>query len=167
MMIPVNEKVHTDFWERVSAGADDACWDWIGGKKPPGYGTLLIGGRGGKLYLAHRVSYTLAFGSIPKGEGFHGTVVRHSCDNVSCVNPKHLFLGTQADNVKDSLVRNRYSRGSNHPGAKLTENDVAEMRELMDWGFMQRVVAKAYGVSYMVCWNIRHGYKWRHVDSGT
>jgi hypothetical protein len=61
--------------------------------------------------LAHRVSWVLHNGDIPEGEGWHGTVVMHKCDNPKCVNPEHLMLGTQSDNVKDMIVKNRKVAG--------------------------------------------------------
>ncbi len=80
---------------RVTPG----CWLWTAGKTGPGYGQLLLGS---KPMLAHRYSYELYVGSIPKG-----MVVRHKCDTRSCVNPDHLELGTVADNNRDMIDRGR------------------------------------------------------------
>lgn len=93
------------------------CWNWAGAKNKKGYGTI-CGEINGKRYvpigqnmLAHRVSWILFRGDIPDGEGAHGTVVMHQCDNPGCVNPKHLMLGTQAENVVDMDKKGRHVVG--------------------------------------------------------
>ena len=97
------------FNSRFEVDPVSGCWNWIGSTNKKGYG--LIGGEiNGKRYapkgrrmLAHRVSWVIHNGDIPDSDAAHGTVVRHSCDNPKCVNPAHLLLGTQADNVKDMI----------------------------------------------------------------
>lgn len=106
------------FFSRVKVDEKTGCWNWTGTPSPDGYG--LIGGEiGGVRYapagtrlLAHRVSWIIHNGAIPESDAYHGTVVRHSCDNRLCVNPKHLMLGTQADNVQDMLDRGRKVSGT-------------------------------------------------------
>jgi len=88
---------HIRFWNRVKK--TNKCWLWLGYKDPNGYGNLNIGG---KAYLTHRVSYYIHFGSIPKG-----MEICHHCDNPSCVNPKHLFLGTHKDNMHDAIKKEK------------------------------------------------------------
>ena len=89
------------------------------GKTPKGYGRIagvVIDGvrhtERERAMLAHRASWLLYCGPIPKGEGAHGTVVMHKCDNPACVNPHHLALGTQADNVRDMIQKGRKVSGT-------------------------------------------------------
>ena len=91
------------FFEKVKKG--DGCWEWTANKNNKGYG--MLGGpktpdRKGRLMLAHRVSYRLAYGGIPKGKW-----VLHRCDNPGCVNPDHLFLGNNVANVRDMHSKGR------------------------------------------------------------
>ena len=84
--------------------ASDCHW-FTGFKDSSGYGQI----RGpGKLLKAHRVAYELYVGSIPNGDGYHGMCVLHKCDNPSCINPDHLFLGTHQDNMDDKVNKNRH-----------------------------------------------------------
>jgi hypothetical protein len=87
-----------DFWEYVQK--TDGCWHWLGGKDGKGYGAYWDGF---KVWIASRYSYTLAYGEIPKG-----LCVLHSCDNRSCVNPSHLWLGTRTDNANDRDRKGRH-----------------------------------------------------------
>lgn len=99
------------FWPKVNK--TDTCWLWTGARAS-GYGTIGAGGYKGKMLSAHRVSYELAYGKFdPK------LYVLHKCDVKLCVNPEHLFLGTQQDNVDDMIAKGRkvvgYLEGKRHP----------------------------------------------------
>jgi hypothetical protein len=101
------ENIAKKFWENVDVRGDNDCWPWklIPGKN--GYGLVT-------LYkfkqTAHRVSYELHYGPPPELPGSHGTCVMHKCDNRICVNPNHLMIGTQADNLRDMYAKGRDGR---------------------------------------------------------
>ena len=94
------------FWSAVPLRPEVGCWEWRRSRKPFGYGQVREGDSKSPLLLAHRVSWELANGRrlLP------GEVVRHKCDNPSCVRPEHLEIGTHADNVRDCINRGRARR---------------------------------------------------------
>ena len=94
-------------WRQVDCRGDDECWLWTAKSVVTGYGVLSSGGRDKPKILAHRAAWEVINGSIPDGEGHHGTVVMHTCDNRLCCNPAHLRLGSQADNVRDMDEKGR------------------------------------------------------------
>ena len=87
------------------------CWEWIGSCNKDGYGQFRIGG---KLYRVHRVIWALKYGKIPRG-----LLVLHSCDNPRCCRPKHLFLGTQIQNVQDCILKGRFKTAADKNRLKL------------------------------------------------
>lgn len=146
----------SDFYARVRIGADDECWPWLGPVDTRGYGHLRYDGR---IWRAHRLSYTLNKGPIPKGDGPHGTVVMHACDNKRCCNPKHLSLGTHADNMADMARKGRAHRhaGTDNGRAVLTPAQVAE---IMADSRGTRTIAKDYPVSRAAIQRIKSGKSW-------
>ena len=100
-------EVAESFSERYVVDEVSGCWNWAGGISNHGYGVLYAP----KKALAHRFSWLIHRGDIPRGDGYHGTVVMHVCDNRRCVNPDHLRLGSQADNVQDMLDKGRKVSG--------------------------------------------------------
>jgi len=133
-----------------SSGGDNACWPWRGTIMSMGYG--MKGSR-----LAHRFVFETLVRPLNPGE-----CVLHRCDNPPCVNPLHLFPGTQADNVADMHAKGRARKrglpGESHHQAKLTGADVAAIRASTE---PQRVLARRFGVGQSQVWRIKHGRSWR------
>lgn len=164
----------TRFMAKVNK-KEDGCWNWIGSTDRKGYGKLSIGNgrkpdgtRGNSMVSAHRVAYELFIGPIPAAAGFHGTCVLHKCDNPSCVNPEHLFLGSNADNVHDMDAKgrrvNRQALGSAHGNAKLTEAKVIAIHQLIKSNTKtQTEIALEFGVCLATVNHIAKGRLWSHV----
>lgn len=141
------------FWARVQKGVDDDCWIWCGPiHKARGYGSASLGGR---PTPAHRASWMVHNGVIPAD-----VFVLHRCDNPPCVNPKHLFLGTNQDNYDDRDAKNRVRHGSRHPRAKLTEELVIQIRTSNE---KDSVWAKRLGMHSTAIRDARIGKKWKRV----
>jgi hypothetical protein len=152
--LPLEQKLLT---KAVQKGK---CLIWIGQKDPKGYGRLRLNG---KLQRAHRLMYELHNGPIE-----HGHVVLHSCDNPSCINPKHLSVGTQLENVHDMLAKGRANkmRGERHAKSKLTAEQVREIRRRYipgKYGHGAHALAKEYGVSKPTIQAILNGESWTHI----
>jgi hypothetical protein len=159
------------FWQKVDRGDGNGCWLWRGGANPGTYGA---GSLEGRHMGAHRIAWILAHGEIPDG-----LFVCHHCDTPRCVNPSHLFLGTSKQNMVDCANKGRtlrgdrhyarreafrLARGEAHGSAKLTEQDVRQIRAL----YMPRVLgyqalATRYGVGVTAIWAIVTRRTWTHV----
>lgn len=141
------------------SNGEDACHVWTGTVKnrpPNNYGSIK---HGGKRILAHRLSWEIAYGKPPDGN------VLHRCDNPLCVNPRHLYIGTQSDNMRDVVERKRrvYARGSHHAQSKLSEREARQI--LLCKGQEERsVTAKRYGVSYALVYLIQERIRWAHLS---
>lgn len=145
------------FWSKVDPSGD--CWLWTAHIKPQGYGQFTVAK--GRFYGAHQVAYVLVRGPIEAGLS-----VCHRCDNPPCVNPDHLFLGTQSDNAFDMLAKGRARRvrGTDHPSARLTEADVRAIRAAPAFPGRNKTLAARYGVSTRAIWCVITGATWAHVD---
>lgn len=138
------------------------CKEHAGAINPGGYGVVR---HQGKSQLAHRVAYCEFHGiSITR---IKGLVIRHECDNRKCVEPLHLRVGTQADNVRDMMSRNRHRytpapvrSGTAHTGAKLNYSKVREIRSAYANGAKQRVLAHEFGVSQSLISYVVNGKGW-------
>ncbi len=129
------------FWSKVAITADDEqCWLWLAGCFHSGYGSF---GFNGKVQRAHRVSWQLTYGEIPET-----LQVLHTCDNPLCVNPHHLFLGTDQINSDDKLSKGRQVRGQKHARSKIANKDVAQVRKLYsEGGISQYKLASKFGIT--------------------
>jgi hypothetical protein len=133
------------FWEKVDRRSADECWEWMAALHSTGYGVIGRGGRKDGIVRAHRLSWEIHFGPVPDG-----LFVLHRCDNRPCVNPRHLFVGTNQDNVDDMHAKGRDTRGEKCPWAKLTAEQVDAIRsEYVPWSraASHTALGKKYGVS--------------------
>ena len=133
----------------------DTCWLWLGWINIWGYGILW---RKGKRVWLHRLAWERTKGPIPVG-----MKVLHHCDNPACVNPSHLFLGTDADNMHDKIKKNRQARGEGIGNAKLTVVKVREIKEAIARGLSQRTLARLYKVNHTTISDIGLNRTWREV----
>ncbi len=153
--------VKARFEAKFVRGGPDECWIWTAAKDRYGYGRMWIPRQNrGALAGAHRIAWALANqAEIPEG-----LLVLHRCDSPPCVNPNHLFLGTQADNMADKVAKNRQSRiarkGESHGSAKLMETQVVAI--FYD-PRPHAQIAGDFGVSRGQVWGIKAGRTWRHL----
>jgi hypothetical protein len=154
----------TDLRTRFSAYVEKIpfveCWIWSGPSDKKGYGRLKVAP--GRALSAHRVSWEMANGPIPKGRGYHGTCVLHRCDNPPCVNPAHLFLGTSGDNMADKTQKGRQSKGDGFINSKLTAVAVREILASVETGV---TLARRFGVKPPAISKVRRGHGWKHVKT--
>jgi len=149
--------IESRFWNNVPMREEGKCWNWHGAKLKDGYGQIKIAG---SPVQAHRLSWSMINGEIPEG-----MVIRHTCDNPSCVNPAHLLIGTHKDNIADKYARGRNPSqvGSDNNCSKLTESDVASIKDRLSIGERQRDIAEAFGITQSQVSNIATGKQWGHV----
>jgi len=157
----VDDSVKSRFWEKVDVRGDDECWHWNGLRNHGGYGQFKVSGRG---VGAHRLSLMMEIGRQMKSSEF----ACHHCDNPSCVNPAHLYVGNHATNTNDMRERNRFFKwkglrsGSDNPRSKLTDSDVIRIRSL-DGVIGRKRIAREFGVSKTTVIFIMQRKVWSHV----
>ena len=136
---------------------EGGCWECI---SHPRSGYYLSISRNGKRDKVHRYVYELLVRPIALGIS-----VLHRCDNTSCINPEHLWLGTQRDNVVDMYSKGRgvNNRGSKHGQAKLTEGQVSNIRSLYSRGISQVVLSSLFNITRATIWKIVHNRIWRSI----
>lgn len=141
------------FWKCVDRQGPDDCWEWIHNKTDrDGYGRFSLRGY---PYRAHRISYAIENGD-PKG-----LCVCHTCDNPICVNPAHLWSGTNRDNTDDKVTKDRQARGEEDGNSKLTKGQVVEILASKETNI---ALAAQYQVSDSLIAHIRRGRIWKHLE---
>jgi len=145
MRVYTKRPVADRFWSHVDKSGE--CWIWTGSIGTKGYGRLKVDGR---AVDAHRISMLLLSGEMPS------QFVLHRCDNRACVRPSHLFLGTQADNMRDMAAKGRWGRGR----VILSEDMAAEIRARRQQGEKQATLARDFGVSQSQISLITNGKSW-------
>jgi hypothetical protein len=141
------------FWDLVRKADDGECWIWIGSTNRCGYG--IFHPRKGITVLAHRYAHEKCLGPIPKGK-----MVLHSCDVRACVNPRHLRLGTQLDNMRDKIARGRQPCGERHHNSRLTADEVRFIRLSEATGAS---LARRFDISPSTISSIRSRKAWESV----
>lgn len=139
------------FWSKVDIGEPEECWEWQASRHRDGYGQFSLGG---VVEKAHRLIVGLKVGD----EG----LALHRCDNPPCVNPAHLYIGTRADNVRDSIVsgRHRGSAGESNGSAKATAAQVLEARSMRHRGLAYFEIAAKIGFSKSWAEQVCNGRTW-------
>lgn len=127
------------------------CWDWAAYKNKQGYGIML---HRNKTLKAHRASYMIYKGDIPDG-----IFVLHACDNPSCANPEHLFLGNNLINMRDMAAKKR-----NKPRSKLLEHQIKTIKQLLKLGVSCAKIGRDYNVSDVCIWSIKNNKSWKDIN---
>lgn len=164
----ITSEVLNRFWSRVDIKDSSECWNWLRLKDKDGYGRICIDSTDVR---AHRLSYIIHYGEIPKG-----LLICHKCNNPSCCNPCHLYAGTPKENMQDCKNSGRLKSyenirkyqqthfGEKHPRAKLTENQVLKIKKLLSKGIKQGILAEKFNISRQTISNINVGNGWRHLN---
>lgn len=164
----VNKKCITSrFKAKTGTPKPNGCIEWIGWKNEGGYGKFSINKE--EYMSAHRFSYQNYVGEIPDK-----MCVCHKCDNPSCVNPEHLFLGTRSENMKDMADKGRHpnkkgvpllidNKGSKHIFSKLNEEKVKQIKIKLSQGIKGTIIAREYNVVDQTIYEIKNGKNWKHV----
>lgn len=146
------------FREKFVAQGDDECWEWNAALNESGYGVMAIGAGADKRRVrAHRFSMELHLGRPLSSD----EVVLHACDNPPCVNPKHLRVGTQHDNIRDAVSKMRHKHGENG-AVKLTTDTVNQIKSALHDGIKQKDIARQFNVSRSLISMINNGKRWMY-----
>ena len=145
------------FFLLVGKKLDNGCILWAGSFKHK-YGQFYPNA-GCDPVAAHRFSYGIMVGPVP-----HGLNVLHRCDNPPCINPVHLFLGTQAVNMADMVCKGRQPRGEKRPNSKLTADKVVLIRRRYAAGETQKSIANDLDISPSLVAMVASGKRWKHIN---
>lgn len=158
-LLPRSASVRERLEEYSIPEPNSGCWLWLRGVSQEGYGRLRVNG---KAQSAHRVSYEEYVGPIPDG-----LYVCHHCDTPGCINPEHLFVGTNQDNMADRANKGR-ALGEKNNAAKLSDKDVVEIADLIREGnCFQTEIAARYGVTDKLVSHIKLGLRWAHLTGAS
>lgn len=146
------------FWENVEKKELEDCWIWNGTSDGHGYGCIVYNS---KNILAHRASWLLAHGDLPQGMS-----ILHKCDVPLCVNPNHLFIGTQLDNMKDMAMKKRSTIGEKNPMSKITQEIANETRKRYLNGELMVDIANDYDISRVLVSYIINNKIWKDDTLG-
>jgi len=146
--------------KRTEFDPQSGCIEWQGATTTHGYGQLSMNG---EIFYTHRLSY-----EIYKGEIEDGLQINHRCHNECCVNPEHLYMGTQQENVRDAVVEGEYVSnfgiGDEHFNSKLCEDDVIELRKLYSTGdYTYEELGRKFNVNENTVGEAIRGDTWSHV----
>jgi hypothetical protein len=153
--------IEEKFWSKVNKRGADECWPWTHGKDTNGYGVFHIRN---KQISSHRVAFMWA----NKLTHTPTLYTLHTCDNRACCNPKHMYLGTPTDNMRDKTKRKRYDyyknmRGERNAGAKLTDVQVRKIR-IVGHSLKLRDLAKLFNVGVTTICHILQRRTWKHLS---
>lgn len=155
----MSEEQIARFWSKVDIQGPEDCWSWIACKGGKGYAQFKFNG---KYHRASRIAYELTYGPIPEG-----LCCLHHCDNIECINPGHMFLGTHKDTMNDMTLKGRryITLGIDNGRAKLTEEQVLEIRRLyaLENHMLQREIALMFGISRPLVGSIITRKRWKHI----
>lgn len=142
---------------KASKDEKTGCLNWTASRQNNGYGQFHLNGA---MRLAHRISFELHHGAVPEG-----MFVLHKCDNRICINPDHLFVGTQAENLADMVAKGRQANGISNGHTRLRDQDVIAIRRSV--GVSQADLARSFGTTSTHIRRIRSGENWSHLkDTG-
>lgn len=148
------------FWRYVKK--TPKCWIWIGAKDKRNYGRIHKSGTANISILSHRYSWEINRGKIPNGK--HAL---HKCDNQSCVNPRHLYIGTHQDNMRDAIKRDQFNptKGIQNPNHKLTDEMVREIRNFYIPKITPRkMFSDKFGVTESIISSVYNRKAWKHLS---
>lgn len=157
------EEVIERLEEKYVEDDDTNCWEWTAATNKSGYGRIRIDD---VLRYAHRVSYRIHVGDLDDG-----AQVNHRCHNPRCINPDHLYSGTQKDNIEDAIEQGEFleskPRAQDNPNTVLTEEQVREIRQLYrETDHTQRSLASKFDVSKGAIQDVLERKSWDHLDDG-
>lgn len=144
---------------------NNGCWEWVKNRNKDGYGGLRYKS---KTWMAHRLSYTFYKGPIPEG-----MLVCHKCDNPPCINPDHLFIGNNSDNMMDAYRKGRWKgvlgyrkktcKGENHWYSKFKPEIILEIRKLFKSGLRIIDICNKYNMNHATVSDICKRRSWKHL----